>query len=116
MTHQTIGGTRVATRPTTNVPGGMAEISRARTSQLIRGGRPVWADDPDLDLPCQRPEVDPDWWFESGTSFENQARREQAIRLCASCPMQRECAAHAIATPRETWGIWGGHVMERTGR
>ena len=27
--------------------------------------------------------------------------------LCARCPVQAECRAHALETP-EVWGMWGG--------
>jgi WhiB family transcriptional regulator, redox-sensing transcriptional regulator len=35
-------------------------------------------------------------------------RREAgAKRVCASCPVRPECAAHALAV-REPYGVWGG--------
>lgn len=33
--------------------------------------------------------------------------REEALRLCAGCPVRHECLEHALAT-RESYGIWGG--------
>jgi hypothetical protein len=115
MTRATQGGTKIATRPIRNVPGGMAEVSRARTDQLVRGGRPAWADDPTLELPCQRPGVDPDWWFEAGTSARLRAIREHAMALCGGCPMQVECRAVARAN-HEGYGVWGGELMEPLSR
>lgn len=31
----------------------------------------------------------------------------RVVELCASCPVQTECAAYAIAG-RENFGVWGG--------
>jgi WhiB family redox-sensing transcriptional regulator len=35
------------------------------------------------------------------------ARDRSAKAICASCPVIRECAAHALAV-REPYGVWGG--------
>lgn len=35
------------------------------------------------------------------------AREEAAKDVCRSCPVLRDCAAHALTT-REPYGIWGG--------
>jgi WhiB family redox-sensing transcriptional regulator len=43
-----------------------------------------------------------------GERGASRGRRETAAkRVCASCPVRAECAAHALAT-REPYGVWGG--------
>jgi WhiB family transcriptional regulator, redox-sensing transcriptional regulator len=37
----------------------------------------------------------------------DESRRQEALTLCASCPVRSECLEHAIVN-RETYGIWGG--------
>lgn len=40
--------------------------------------------------------------------FSNAERdREEALQLCAACPVRLECLEHALAS-REAYGIWGG--------
>jgi hypothetical protein len=109
-----IGGRRAASPSPSNVPGGMADPQRVRFDHLMRQSRPRWADERN-DLPCQQPGVDPDWWFESGVSKENKAVRQKAQRLCRGCPMRKPCRAKADEN-KESWGIWGGVLMERPGR
>ena len=38
---------------------------------------------------------------------DREAREGAATRVCASCPVLRECRNHALQTP-ELFGIWGG--------
>jgi WhiB family redox-sensing transcriptional regulator len=38
---------------------------------------------------------------------DREAREEAAKQICASCPVLRECRAHALGTP-ELFGVWGG--------
>lgn len=38
---------------------------------------------------------------------DREAREEQAKQICASCPVLRDCRAHALGTP-ELFGVWGG--------
>lgn len=53
--------------------------------------------------------VDPDLFFhpegERGPSRSN--RESAAKRVCADCPVLRECRSHALAV-REPYGVWGG--------
>ena len=42
---------------------------------------------------------------ERGPSRRNRDLAAKAV--CASCPVVRECAAHALAV-REPYGVWGG--------
>ena len=38
---------------------------------------------------------------------DREAREGEAKMICASCPVLRECRAHALGTP-ELFGVWGG--------
>jgi WhiB family redox-sensing transcriptional regulator len=43
-----------------------------------------------------------------GERGSSRGRRESAAKqVCHNCPVQAECAAHALAT-HETYGVWGG--------
>jgi WhiB family transcriptional regulator, redox-sensing transcriptional regulator len=43
-----------------------------------------------------------------GERGSSRARREEAAkRVCRTCPVRAECAAHAL-TVREPYGVWGG--------
>ena len=37
----------------------------------------------------------------------DETRQQEALALCAECPVRRECLEHAIANG-EQYGIWGG--------
>lgn len=51
---------------------------------------------------------DPDLWFpENMGTIESRLDAEQAIAICAGCPVQVECAAYAD-TENILDGIWGG--------
>lgn len=52
------------------------------------------------DAACR--DADPDLFFSS-----DEGDREEAMRLCASCPVRLECLEHALDS-REAYGIWGG--------
>jgi hypothetical protein len=112
MTRYGVGGSRIATKPVRNVPGGMAGADRVVLKHLMASGRPAWADDPTLDLPCQQPDANPDWWFDA-INEDGQDMREHAAALCEGCPMRDPCRDHAIGAPRELYGVWGGLLMER---
>jgi hypothetical protein len=116
MTRYDRGGGKITTLPTRPPTGGQAASQRQRFDHLMAAGRPAFADDPTLDLPCQRPDSNPDWWFEAGYGESSSWWRGRAIALCHTCPMQQECRDHAIAAPRELYGVWGGVLMERPGR
>jgi WhiB family redox-sensing transcriptional regulator len=53
--------------------------------------------------------VDADVFFHpEGERGPARANRERAAKgICATCPVLRECAAHALAV-REPYGVWGG--------
>jgi WhiB family transcriptional regulator, redox-sensing transcriptional regulator len=52
------------------------------------------------DAACR--DAEPDLFFSTAESD-----REEAMQLCASCPVRLECLEHALAS-RESYGIWGG--------
>ncbi len=47
-------------------------------------------------------DVDADLFFSL-----DEREQQQALAVCASCPVRRECLEHAIANG-EHYGIWGG--------
>jgi WhiB family transcriptional regulator, redox-sensing transcriptional regulator len=52
---------------------------------------------------------DPDLWFaERG----EQARQQQALRICAACPVRVACLAYVQSMPPQP-GIWGGTTEEQ---
>lgn len=52
------------------------------------------------DAACR--DAEPDVFFSTA-----EGDREEAMRLCASCPVRLECLEHALEN-REAYGIWGG--------
>ncbi|MFO7777559.1 MAG: WhiB family transcriptional regulator [Nitriliruptoraceae bacterium] len=52
------------------------------------------------DAACR--DAEPDLFFST-----DESDREEAMRLCASCPVRVECLEHALEA-REAYGIWGG--------
>lgn len=53
--------------------------------------------------------ADPETFFHpEGERGGTRRRRDQAaIAICATCPVVRECRAHALAV-QEPYGVWGG--------
>ena len=52
---------------------------------------------------------DPDLWFaERG----EQERQQQALRICAACPVRVTCLAYVLSMPPQA-GIWGGATEEQ---
>jgi len=56
----------------------------------------------------------PELFFPEGKSWEDLKRTSESKRLCAECPVQPECRAHALAQP-ERYGIWGGLTRAERG-
>lgn len=56
-------------------------------------------------LPCHV--GNPDLWF-----AETPADLERAKKLCAACPVRRQCLAAALERG-EPWGVWGGEIFDR---
>lgn len=38
-------------------------------------------------------------------------QRERAVAICADCPVRLECLEHALESPWEPTGIWGGEIQ-----
>lgn len=47
---------------------------------------------------------------EQWTDWEEPPTREQAVTLCAGCPLLRACGNYAISA-QEQHGVWGGFVL-----
>ncbi|MCB0915402.1 MAG: WhiB family transcriptional regulator [Actinobacteria bacterium] len=60
---------------------------------------------------------DPNLFFhpEGERGSARQARESAAKAICATCPVLRECAEHALAV-REPYGVWGGMSEEERER
>lgn len=55
-------------------------------------------------------DADPDLFFDRPVRESRAARkkrRDRAKRICATCPLQRDCLEHAVEFPEKT-GVWGG--------
>lgn len=78
----------------------------------IAGAGPVGGE-----IPCQRPDADPDAWYPISDKADatqadpspEQAERLEALAaaLCAGCPLRKECLAAGLDEP---YGIWGGEA------
>ncbi len=52
---------------------------------------------------------DPDLWFaEQG----EQERQQQALGICAGCPVRVACLTHVLSLPPQS-GIWGGTTEDQ---
>lgn len=53
--------------------------------------------------------TDPEVFFHpDGERGPARSARERAAKaICVTCPVRRQCAAHALAV-REPYGVWGG--------
>jgi WhiB family redox-sensing transcriptional regulator len=56
-------------------------------------------------------QVDPELFFPIAKSGQRAEQAALAIRVCAQCPVIRECWAYAVAKD-ERFGIWGGADFE----
>lgn len=70
--------------------------------------RPDWM----ADAACRGMDVT-NWYPSRGDSHSGSTAEARAI--CARCPVRAECLNHALSTPREHFGIWGG-LSERQRR
>ena len=52
--------------------------------------------------------ADPDLWFPEHGEAE---RRQEALRICATCPVRDACLSYALSMPSQP-GIWGGTTEE----
>jgi hypothetical protein len=132
MSRATMGGSRIATKPTRNVAGGMAEANLTRLNHLMGHARPRWADDPAQTLPCQEPAaapnpqaVDPaerDIFHPVVSGELAKEAIELAQTFCNRCPFgpagqgpgRDACLEHGLANGE--WGIWGGRKLDGLGQ
>jgi WhiB family redox-sensing transcriptional regulator len=52
---------------------------------------------------------DPDLWF---ADLGDQERQQEALRICASCPVRAACLAFSLSMPPQP-GIWGGTTEDQ---
>ena len=76
-------------RPPLKSPGSYERLVLAIRDTIDEGG----------DIPCMRPDSDPEWWFSDEEREVNRARER-----CRVCPVQVLCRAHAIR--QNEHGIW----------
>lgn len=50
---------------------------------------------------------EPELFFPSSVGVAGQRQAQRAARVCAGCPVQRECGEHR-GTTGATAGVWGG--------
>lgn len=79
---------------TSRLPGPVADIWEWQYEGACRGADPMTFFHPE---------------GERGPSREQRDRAAKAI--CVTCPVQRQCAEHAL-TVREPYGVWGGLTEE----
>lgn len=77
-------------------PRGVADL-------LAPAGQPGASDDPWAAAVCRSDEHDPDLWHRN---------EQQAVRLCAPCPLRRACLRAALVR-NETDGVWGGLTRQQ---
>lgn len=58
--------------------------------------------------------MDTSMWYPSRGDSHSGTTAE-ARSICGRCPVREDCLHHAISTPREHFGIWGG-LSERQRR
>jgi WhiB family redox-sensing transcriptional regulator len=54
--------------------------------------------------------ADPRWFLppmSAESADQRRTRESEAKRICADCPVRRECLEYALRV-RESFGIWGG--------
>jgi WhiB family transcriptional regulator, redox-sensing transcriptional regulator len=56
--------------------------------------------------------ADPDLFFPVAAGTVASGQVAQALRICAACPVRRQCLDFAMRT-RELAGIWGGTTPEQ---
>lgn len=59
--------------------------------------------------------TDPNLWFPERGESATLAYRE-ARKVCAECPVRRQCLDYALTPPVETMGVWGGLSARERGQ
>jgi WhiB family transcriptional regulator, redox-sensing transcriptional regulator len=55
---------------------------------------------------------DPDLWF---AELSEEERRQEALDICAACPVRAACLAYVLSMPPQS-GIWGGTTEDQRTR
>ncbi len=55
---------------------------------------------------------DPDLWF---AELSEEERRQEALDICAACPVRAACLAYVLSMPPQS-GIWGGTTEDQRAR
>lgn len=63
-----------------------------------------------------RSDIDPEWFFQEGTSQEVLAIQDEVLKFCHGCPVEVECLAAAMKEEHRLYGpvfgIRGGTLAE----
>ena len=84
---------------------------RFRQARPHTPGMPAWGDTPDgndgwrQSAACRA--VGPGLFFAAGSARAASRESDEALQVCASCPVQARCLEFALATNQE-FGVWGG--------
>lgn len=78
---------------------------------VLRADSWVWQ----ADAACQ--DVNPDVFFaaDSERGLRRRAKELLAKSLCATCPVEQQCRAYAVAVGEE-YGVWGGTTEYERGQ
>lgn len=76
-------------------------MDRARRQLALT--RPSWMDQ----AACRH--HDPDLWF---PEHDQDDRQQEALRICAACPVRAACLAYVLSMPPQS-GIWGGTTEDQ---
>ena len=94
---------------------GLVEIMRTlrmtASWQRTDSRRPVRDDPSSWRFRARCAEMDPDLFFPVGVSNAAIKQAQRAKRVCAGCPVQKECLDWAQTT-NQTFGVWGGFDEE----
>ncbi len=67
----------------------------------------MWTDGDDWRLRAACRDIDPELFFPLSPDGPGVTQIQQAKAVCATCPVQPECLAFALATGQSD-GVWGG--------
>lgn len=111
MAGQALRGSRVQSSPNHWLAGRRVDRDRVVGGRTF--GVPMEFVAGRTDLPCQQPDVDPEWWFPNELAGEaGQWHLERASERCATCPVQRPCLVYALGDTSIRNGVWGGQRMD----
>ena len=103
-------------------PGPKRALSGQKTAQPANNRRPAYLRQKTRALPRTAPSWmeeaacashdDPDLWFAERGEEE---RRQEALDICATCPVRAACLAYVLSMPPQS-GIWGGTTEDQRTR